>query len=259
MLGIIIVILLIYFLIQASNNPKDIIPILALYTASAFKIIPSILKIFSSFQNFNYLNPSLDIIASQLKDYNNLMNTKIKQNKNLKQIHFNKKLKLKIYSLNTLKNVTEDLNIVINKNDFIGIKGDSGSGKSTLLNIISGLTVPIEGEILVDGVSIFKNLDDWRNKLGYVSQSVFLIDASIKKNIAFGIEDSEINSDKLYNAIINAGLKEYIESLKDKENTIVGERGVKISGGQKQRIGLARALYFSQELLILDEATYSLD
>ena len=124
------------------------------------------------------------------------------------------------------------------------------------MNIISGLTVPIEGEILVDGVSIFKNLDDWRNKLGYVSQSVFLIDASIK-NIAFGIED-RVNSDKLYNAIINAGLKEYIESLKDKENTIVGERGVKFQG-QKQRIGLARALYFSPELLILDEATNSLD
>ena len=130
----------------------------------------------------------------------------------------------------------KNLNIVINKNDFIGIKGDSGSGKSTLLNIISGLTVPIEGEILVDGVSIFKNLDDWRNKLGYVSQSVFLIDASIKKNIAFGIEDSEINSDKLYNAIINAGLKEYIESLKDKENTIVGERGVKISGVKNKEL-----------------------
>ena len=129
----------------------------------------------------------------------------------------------------------KNLNIVINKNDFIGIKGDSGSGKSTLLNIISGLTVPIEGEILVDGVSIFKNLDDWRNKLGYVSQSVFLIDASIKKNIAFGIEDSEINSDKLYNAIINAGLKEYIESLKDKENTIVGERGVKNFRGSKTK------------------------
>ena len=261
LLGIIIVILLIYFLIQASNNPKDIIPILALYTASAFKIIPSILKIFSSFQNFNYLNPSLDIIASQLKDYNNLMNTKIKQNKNLKQIHFNKKIEIKnlFFKYPEKKMLMNNLNIVINKNDFIGIKGDSGSGKSTLLNIISGLIVPIEGEILVDGVSIFKNLDDWRNKLGYVSQSVFLIDASIKKNIAFGIEDSEINSDKLYNAIINAGLKEYIESLKDKENTIVGERGVKISGGQKQRIGLARALYFSPELLILDEATNSLD
>ena len=259
LLGIIIVILLIYFLIQASNNPKDIIPILALYTASAFKIIPSILKIFSSFQNFNYLNPSLDIIASQLKDYNNLMNTKIKQNKNLKQIHFNKKIEIKnlFFKYPEKKMLLKNLNIVINKNDFIGIKGDSGSGKSTLLNIISGLTVPIEGEILVDGVSIFKNLDDWRNKLGYVSQSVFLIDASIKKNIAFGIEDSEINSDKLYNAIINAGLKENIESLKDKENTIVGERGVKISGGQKQRIGLARALYFSPDLLILDVESLS--
>ena len=127
------------------------------------------------------------------------------------------------------------------------------------MNIISGLIKPIKGEILVDGVSIFENLDKWRNKLGYVSQSVFLIDASIKKNIAFGADDSEININRLNTSIKNSGLKSYIENLKDKENTIVGERGVKISGGQKQRIGLARALYFSPELLILDEATNSLD
>jgi len=261
LLGIIIVILLIYFLIQVSDNPKDIIPILALYTASAFKIIPSLLKIFSSFQNFNYLNPSLDIISSQLNDYDYLINNKIKQNKDSKPIYFDKKIEIKNLSFKypEKKILLENLNIVINRHNFIGIKGDSGSGKSTLLNIISGLIKPIKGEILVDGVSIFENLDKWRNKLGYVSQSVFLIDASIKKNIAFGADDSEININRLNTSIKNSGLKSYIENLKDKENTIVGERGVKISGGQKQRIGLARALYFSPELLILDEATNSLD
>ncbi len=261
LLGILIVIFLIYFLIQSNNSPKDIIPILALYTASAFKIIPSLLKIFSSFQNFNYLNPSLDAISAQLNDNNDLIKKRAKANKDLKKIKFLEKIEIKNLSFKypEKKLLIKDLNFSINKNSFIGIKGDSGSGKSTLLNIISGLIKPIRGGIFVDGIDIFENLEEWQRKLGYVSQSVFLIDASIKKNIAFGLDENEIDYNKLNLAIKNSGLVDYIQSLKDKENTIVGERGVRISGGQKQRIGLARALYFSPEILILDEATNSLD
>ena len=259
--GIAVVISLIYFLLKINDEPKDIIPILALYTASAFKIIPSLLKIFSTFQNFNYLNPSLDNIYSQLNDYKDLVDNTFKENKVLKKINFDKKVEIKnlFFKFSEEKILFNNFNISIEKNSFIGIKGDSGSGKSTFLNMISGLIKPQKGEILVDGVSIFENIQEWRNKLGYVSQSVFLIDESIKKNIAFGVEDSEIDYTKLDMAIQNSGLRNYIDSLNEKENTIVGERGIRISGGQKQRIGLARALYFSPEILILDEATNSLD
>tara|TARA_B100000242_G_scaffold243877_1_gene184165 strand:- start:1005 stop:2708 length:1704 start_codon:yes stop_codon:yes gene_type:complete len=259
-LGIVIIISLIYFLLKINDEPKNIIPILALYTASAFKIIPSLLKIFSTFQNFNYLNPSLDNIYSQLNDYNDLVTTS-SNNKISKKIDFHKKIEIKnlFFKFSEKKILFNNFNILIEKNSFIGVKGDSGTGKSTLLNMLSGLIKPQKGEILVDGVNIFENIQEWRDKLGYVSQSVFLIDESIKKNIAFGIEDNDINYTKLDKAIQNSGLSNYIDSLEDKENTIVGERGIRISGGQKQRIGLARALYFSPEVLILDEATNSLD
>ena len=259
-LGIVIIISLIYFLLKINDEPKNIIPILALYTASAFKIIPSLLKIFSTFQNFNYLNPSLDNIYSQLNDYNDLVTTS-SNNKISKKINFDKKIEIKnlFFKFSEKKILFNNFNILIEKNSFIGVKGDSGTGKSTLLNMLSGLIKPQKGEILVDGVNIFENIQEWRDKLGYVSQSVFLIDESIKKNIAFGIEDNDINYTKLDKAIQNSGLSNYIDSLEDKENTIVGERGIRISGGQKQRIGLARALYFSPEVLILDEATNSLD
>ena len=259
-LGIVIIISLIYFLLKINDEPKNIIPILALYTASAFKIIPSLLKIFSTFQNFNYLNPSLDNIYSQLNDYNDLVTTS-SNNKISKKIDFHKKIEIKnlFFKFSEKKILFNNFNILIEKNSFIGVKGDSGTGKSTLLNMLSGLIKPQKGEILVDGVNIFENIQEWRDKIGYVSQSVFLIDESIKKNIAFGIEDNDINYTKLDKAIHNSGLSNYIDSLEDKENTIVGERGIRISGGQKQRIGLARALYFSPEVLILDEATNSLD
>ena len=257
-LGIVIIISLIYFLLKINDEPKNIIPILALYTASAFKIIPSLLKIFSTIQNFNYLNPSLDNIYSQLNDYNDLVT--YPQIIRFQKIDFQKEIEVKILSFKFSEKIFfKNFNILKKKNSFIGIKGASGSGKSTFLNMISGLIKPQEGEILVDGINIFENIKEWRNKLGYVSQSVFLIDDSIKKNIAFGLEDKDINYTKLDKAIQNSGLSNYIDSLEDKENTIVGERGIRISGGQKQRIGLARALYFSPEVLILDEATNSLD
>ncbi len=259
-LGIATIILLIYFLLRINDEPKDVIPILALYTASAFKIIPSLLKIFSTFQNFNYLNPSLNNIYSQLNNYKNLEINLSKENKIFKKINFQKEIEVKNLSFKFSEKILfKNFNILIKKNSFIGIKGASGSGKSTFLNMISGLIKPQEGEILVDGINIFENIKEWRNKLGYVSQSVFLIDDSIKKNIAFGLEDKDIDYTKLNIAIQNSGLSNYINSLESKENTIVGERGIRISGGQKQRIGLARALYFSPEVLILDEATNSLD
>ena len=141
----------------------------------------------------------------------------------------------------------------------MALVGHSGAGKSTIINLIIGLLTPTSGKILVDQKDISLNLRAWQNQIGYVSQTIFLTDDSIRNNIALGLNEEEIDDLSIMNAINYAQLEEFINDLPDGLNTIVGERGVRISGGQIQRIGIARALYHNPEVLIFDEATSALD
>ena len=141
----------------------------------------------------------------------------------------------------------------------VGIIGPSGSGKTTLINIILGLIEPDSGETKLDNLSIYENLSEWRKSIGYVPQDTYLLDSSIKNNIAFGLEDNEINMVRINEAILISQTKILIDSLPQGIETVVGDRGVKLSGGQRQRIGIARALYNNPSFLILDEATSNLD
>jgi ABC-type multidrug transport system fused ATPase/permease subunit len=149
--------------------------------------------------------------------------------------------------------------MTIKKGDFVGIVGETGSGKSTLINLLIGLLRPSEGKIEIDKLNINSNLPAWYKKIGYVPQSIYLIDDSIKKNIAFGLREDNIDDNLIKKAIEKASLDKFINSLTDGLETIVGEKGIRLSGGQQQRIGIARALYRDPEILILDEATSSLD
>lgn len=137
--------------------------------------------------------------------------------------------------------------------------GQSGAGKTTLVDVILGLLTPQQGDIKVDGISIYGNLRSWQNLIGYIPQSIFLIDDTIEKNIAFGVPENEIDQQRLDKAIQAAQLSEVIENLPNGLKTRVGERGVMLSGGQRQRVGIARALYHEREILVLDEATSALD
>ena len=150
-------------------------------------------------------------------------------------------------------------NLEIIKGSTIGFKGASGSGKSTLIDLFVTLLKPSKGEILVDGVNIFKNINSWRNIIGYVSQFVFLSDTSISENIAFGKTKKDIDYKQLDKVIKIAQLSNFIKKLPNGIETKVGENGVQLSGGQKQRIGIARALYDEPDILVFDEATSSLD
>ena len=149
--------------------------------------------------------------------------------------------------------------MTIKKGDFIGIIGETGSGKSTLINLLIGLLKPSEGKVEVDEFNINLNLPEWYKKIGYVPQSVYLIDDTIKKNIAFGLPNDDIDDDLVGKAVEKASLNKFINDLQSGLETIVGEKGIRLSGGQQQRIGIARALYRDPEILILDEATSSLD
>ena len=157
------------------------------------------------------------------------------------------------------KKALQDINITINKGDLVALIGESGSGKTTLINLILGFLSPDDGSIEVDGVNISKNIEGWQSRLGYVPKEIYLLDETIRENIAFGVPIEEIDSDKLNNAVKESRLEEFIKSLPDGLDTNAGYVGSKISGGQKQRIGIARALYTKPEILILDEATNALD
>jgi ATP-binding cassette, subfamily B, bacterial PglK len=159
----------------------------------------------------------------------------------------------------TTRKALDEISLTIQKGQSIGIIGKSGSGKTTLIDVVLGLFKPQSGDIRVDGVSVYKNLRAWQNLLGYVPQSIFLIDDTLEHNIAFGVEESAIDKNRLRKAIEMAQLKDVVEQLPQGIHTVVGERGVLLSGGQRQRVGIARVLYHQREILVFDEATAALD
>ena len=239
-------------------NSQSIFPILGLYLAASFRIIPSINRILNSIQTMKYLNPVIDVLYNEFKSINNIFDKSIQS----QVISFNREIKFDKICFkypDTKINVINDFTISINKGQTIGIIGQSGSGKSTLIDILLGLYQPESGQILVDEIDINKNIRNWQKKIGYVPQNVFLLDDTIKANVAFGIDKNLIDDIAVNNALKSAQLSIFIDSISDGVNAIVGEKGVKISGGQKQRIGIARALYFNPEILVLDEATSALD
>ena len=160
---------------------------------------------------------------------------------------------------NKKKLIFKNLNLEIPSNSNVCLIGKSGEGKSTFADLVMGLLEPDKGDILLDGLSIKKFLPEWKAQIGYIPQNIYLNDDTIRKNIALGLEENEINEQRLNKVVQLAELNEFVEKLPDRLNTIVGEKGVNISGGQIQRIGIARALYPDPRLLILDEATSSLD
>ncbi|MFO5494623.1 MAG: ABC transporter ATP-binding protein, partial [Cuspidothrix sp.] len=160
---------------------------------------------------------------------------------------------------NTTRNVLKDISLSIRKGESIGLIGKSGAGKTTLVDVLLGLFIPQLGDIKVDGISIYSNLRAWQNMLGYVPQSIFLIDDTLERNIAYGVPDHLIDQHKLKKAIQMAQLSEVVDQLPDGVKTIIGERGVILSGGQRQRVGIARVLYHERDILVFDEATAALD
>lgn len=241
----------------ASTN---IIAILALFGVAAVRVLPSLVRVFNSVQSIQFSKPALDLIHKELQGIK-IVKKEIDK-KNIQPINFNKEIKIVNLSFKypDSKNLVFDkINLSILKGKLTGIKGPSGSGKSTLVDIILGLLKPEDGKILIDGKNISVSISNWQKIIGYVPQNVFLIDDSIKKNIAFGIEEKKIDDDKISQSIINSELDSYIENLPKKAETVIGERGSRLSGGQRQRIGLARALYHEPDLLVLDETTSSLE
>ena len=255
---LLIIVIIIFLNITGEDAIKSILPLLIVYLAAGLRILPGLVKLNGYLQQIITFKPSLILVHNELKNpiKNIALNDNDKSNDNInlgditcKNINYAYEEKV----------IFDNLNFQIHENSIFGILGKSGSGKSTLVNIILGLLTPDKGKVLVNNLNINNNLLQWQKCLGYVSQNIFLLDASLKENIAFGEKIEKINYNNLNRAIENANLTDFVENLTNGIDTNIGERGSKISGGQMQRIAIARELYRNPSILILDEATTGLD
>jgi ATP-binding cassette subfamily C protein len=249
------------------GRPVDtILPMISLLAISAVRFIPALNIITSSLTTIRIRKYSIDLVVDLIKKSNLLPEKKksegvYKKNFNKNEI-FSNNIKLKNISFNygTNKKVAvNNINIEIAKGKSVGLIGKSGSGKSTLVDIIIGLLEPSTGEILIDDNNIGTKKISWQRQLGYVPQEVYLLDDTIRNNITFGIEKEEIDEKLLSDVIEKSQLKNLINSLPKKLDTLIGDRGARLSGGEKQRIGIARALYNKPKVIVFDEATSALD
>jgi ABC-type bacteriocin/lantibiotic exporter with double-glycine peptidase domain len=260
-LEFVIVFAMILFMLFNTHNlfsDPNLLESLGIFAVSSFKLIPSISKILVASHNLKFNSSSINLLKKEIDDFKNF---KIKENSHFK-IEFNRSIKLENVSykyIGSEKFIFKNIDLEIKKGQSVGIMGSSGTGKSTLLNIIMGLLDPTSGKVLVDGDDIKYKKNEWLTIIGYVPQKIYLIDNSIKSNIAFGINDADVDLIKLEKAAKIANIYDFYKSLPIGVDTEIGELGSRISGGQGQRIGIARAFYKNSEIIVLDEATSSLD
>jgi ABC-type multidrug transport system fused ATPase/permease subunit len=254
-----------YVLYQLNRSVglSALMPTMMVFAGAAFRMLPAANRILS---NLAFMRQNHKVANDILNDLNaGKLAIEARSALVKKEVSLNKKITLNHVSFSyegAGKNAIDQLDFSIMKGDFIGIVGPSGAGKTTLVDLILGLLPNYQGEILVDDQQLsFKDgsWQSWQKKIGYVPQNVYLYDDSILKNVAFGIPEAEIDTDRVIEALKLAKLYEWVSGLPDQLNSQVGDRGVRVSGGQKQRIGIARAFYRNSELLVLDEVTSALD
>lgn len=267
-LEVIAVIGVISLLIMFQAKGKDIrlfLPTLSLFGMATIRLMPSLSQIIAGLQQIRFNSPAVDVVYEDMKhlDFHEQKCEPVSTIRNVDQPLFFEKL----LWVNNVSYIYPNSDVValhgatlrIEKGQTVALAGTSGAGKTTLANSILGLIRPTDGTISVDDRSIFDYLAMWQRKIGYVPQSIYLLDATIRENIAFGLSNEDIDDQKIRDAITIARLDLFIDGLADGLNTVIGENGVRLSGGQRQRLGIARALYNGPELLVLDEATSSLD
>lgn len=246
-------------LLYGQSDLETFVPQLAIFAVAAFRLLPSVGRINEHLTNVLYALPSLDLIYNDLKEIETLQ---VKEQKQDVQWAFTGPIHVKDVTYaypDGDTNVIEKANLHIEKGKTVAFVGASGAGKSTLVDILLGLLQPLRGEIYAGGMNVYENLPTWQKEIGYIPQTIYLSDDSIRKNVAFGVKDELIDDQAVVNALKQAQLYDFVTSLPDGLNTFVGDRGVRLSGGQRQRIGIARALYHDPEILVLDEATSALD
>lgn len=261
-----IVLITMLIIVFQGTSTAQLVSTMALFAMAAFRLMPSITRVVSLITTIRYSQPALEVVYDDLflnkgESLNVISETESALINKGKKV-FTESITLDEVSFrypNQEKYAIKNVSLTIPIGQSVAFVGESGAGKTTLVDIILGLFQPESGHVLVDGKDIYRQRSLWQQKIGYIPQSIFLSDDTIRSNVAFGIDDGKIDDNEVWRALEQAQLKEYVESLPNQLETTVGERGVRLSGGQRQRIGIARALYHNPEILFMDEATSALD
>lgn len=250
--------------INGDGDVASIMTTIAAFGVAAVRVLPSVNRINTYITEIAYTEPSLNFVYENLQEgmKTDAMLAERRANSQVEKLKLENQIELNHISFHypdSDKYIFKDAHMVVPRGKSVGIIGASGAGKSTIVDVLLGLLHAQEGEITCDGVNIFKNYESWLAQVGYIPQSIYLIDESIRDNIAFGIDRDKISDERIWEVLEEAQLKEFVEELPEGLDTTIGDRGVRLSGGQRQRIGIARALYNDPEILVFDEATSALD
>lgn len=245
-----------------NDNYMELMPQLAVFCVAAYKLLPSVNALNGYINTIIFHRASIDLVYNDIVAADKMEESFEENKSSNEEFEFEDIIKLENadfkYSGGS-SNVFSGGNLEIHKGESVAFIGASGGGKTTTADIVLSLLTPTNGKVTVDGKDIQNNIWGWRKKIGYIPQSIYLTDDSIRKNVAFGIDDKDIDDNEVWRALKDAQLYDFVKSLPDGLDTYVGERGTRISGGQRQRIGIARALYRNPEVLVFDEATSALD
>lgn len=257
------IMLVLIYKLMTGTDLNTLLPVLASFAVAAFKLLPSVGKVSNYLNNITFLKPSIDLIYHDLKETEDMENVVIEDPDDGAR-HSAEPSEIRVEKLfyrypKTDNDVLKGVSFNVTLGTSIGLIGESGAGKSTLADVILGILYPGDGRVMYGSMNVHEYPLKWAKKLAYIPQAIYLADESIRKNVAFGIDDKEIDEDKVWEALDEAQLSSFVRSLPEGLDTEVGERGVRLSGGQRQRIGIARALYGNPEILVLDEATSALD
>lgn len=244
----------------SGGDMSELILKLTVAGGAAMRLMPSVNRINTYLGEIAYNTPSMNYLYENIR----LNESYEKRTSGGKTGAISLKDKIELKNItyaypNTDTNIFTNASLEVPAGKSVGIIGSSGAGKSTLVDILLGLLTVKQGEITCDGVNIFDHYEEWLSHIGYIPQSIYLVDESIRDNIAFGIDSKEISDDRIWAVLEEAQLKDFVKTLPEGLDTKVGDRGVRLSGGQRQRIGIARALYHNPDILVFDEATSALD